>query len=99
MEAKAERPQFKALKPKKEEFYGLERFPRPAGVREVVMETSEVTALCPVTGQPDWDTVSIRYIPRQWCLESKSLKLYLQQYRNEGIFAEELANRIAEHVY
>ena len=55
----------------------LEVFPKPAGVEKVVLTSEEVTSLCPVTGQPDWETVTIAYAPDQACVESKSLKLYL----------------------
>ncbi len=55
----------------------FDTFPRRAGVQTVTLESDEVTSLCPVTGQPDWDTVIIEYAPDQACIESKSLKLYL----------------------
>ena len=77
----------------------LESFPTPAGVTEVELVTSEVTALCPVTGQPDWYTVTIRYSPRDLCVESKSLKLYLWAFREEGHFCEALASQIAQDVF
>ena len=54
-----------------------------------------MSALCPVTSQPDWYRVQIAYVPRERCIESKSLKLYLQSFRNEGIFCEAFAVRIA----
>ena len=79
-------------------FEGLDTFPCPVGVQEVTLTSDEVTALCPVTGQPDWYTVSIAYVPRERCIESKSLKLYLQRFRDEGIFAEAFAARIANDV-
>ena len=62
----------------------LDTFPKPAGVETVIMESDEVTSLCPVTGQPDWETVTIGYAPDQACIESKSLKLYLWSFREEG---------------
>src|SRR5208337_3778916 len=65
----------------------------------VTMESDEVTSLCPVTGQPDWGTVIIEYAPRGLCIESKSLKLYLWSFREEGIFCEALADRIADDVF
>lgn len=77
----------------------LEVFPKPPGVDKVVMESDEVTSLCPVTGQPDWETVTIEYAPDQHCLESKSLKLYLWSFRQEGVFCEALASQIAGDVY
>lgn len=77
----------------------LEVFPKPAGVEKVVMDSDEVTSLCPVTGQPDWETVVIEYAPDKNCIESKSLKLYLWSYRNEGVFCEALASQIAQDVH
>lgn len=56
----------------------------------------EFTALCPMTGQPDFGHITIRYIPDQLCVESKSLKLYLFSFRNHGTFHEEVVNRIAD---
>ena len=56
----------------------------------------EFTSVCPRTGQPDFGTLTITYVPDQKCVELKSLKLYLQQYRNEGIFYENVANRILD---
>ena len=70
--------------------------PRPERFYEIRFTTREVTSLCPVTGQPDFYTVSIRYIPNERCLESKSLKLYLFSFRNTGIFVEDMANRILD---
>jgi 7-cyano-7-deazaguanine reductase len=70
-------------------------FPKPEGVERVVLESDEVTSLCPVTGQPDWETVTIEYAPDKSCIESKSLKLYLWSFRQEGVFCEALAARIA----
>ncbi len=77
----------------------LETFSKPAGVTRITMESDEVTSLCPVTGQPDWGTVIIEYAPRDLCIESKSLKLYLWSFREEGIFCEALADRIATDVF
>jgi 7-cyano-7-deazaguanine reductase len=62
------------------------------------MTSDELTAVCPVTGQPDLYEVSIDYAPRDRCLESKSLKLYLMSFRNEGAFCEALAVRIRDDV-
>ena len=76
----------------------LETFPAPPAVTWVTLESDEVTSLCPVTGQPDFATVSIGYQPDGRCLESKSLKLYLWSFRQEPIFGEGLAARIAEDV-
>ena len=77
----------------------LETFPAPAHVKKVVLESDEVTSLCPVTGQPDWETIRIEFEPGAFCIESKSLKLYLWSFREEGAFCEELAARIAKDVY
>lgn len=76
-------------------FQGLDTFPAPAGVERVYLESDEVAAVCPITGQPDWYIVKITYLPRGLCVESKSLKLYLQSFRNEGVFCEALSARIA----
>jgi 7-cyano-7-deazaguanine reductase len=76
----------------------LEVFPKPDGVERVTLESDEVTSLCPVTGQPDWSTVIIEFAPDEYCLESKSLKLYLWSFRDEGVFCEALADRIARDV-
>ncbi len=77
----------------------LERFRKPEGLlREITMVSDEVTALCPITGQPDWYTVTIRYGPQSWCLESKSLKLYLHSLRDKGAFGEDLACSILEDI-
>lgn len=90
--------QFRALGKDARTFEGLDTFPCPIGVQEVTLTSDEVTALCPITGQPDWYTVRIAYVPRQHCIESKSLKLYFQSFRDEGIFAEAFAARIANDV-
>lgn len=70
--------------------------PRPGRVYTIRFETAEVTSLCPVTGQPDFYRVSIAYIPAGRCIESKSLKLYLFSFRDTGLFAEDLANRMLD---
>lgn len=91
--------EFKALgKTVREPSRLLETFPKPEGVQTVVMESDEVTSLCPVTGQPDWETVTIEYAPDQSCIESKSLKLYLWSFRQEGVFCEALAAQIAKDI-
>ncbi len=56
----------------------------------------EFTSVCPKTGQPDYGTVTINYIPNKLCIELKSLKMYLQSYRNEGIFYEHVTNTILD---
>ena len=74
----------------------METFAAPPDVTRVLLRSEEFTSLCPVTGQPDFSTVTIEYVPRALCLESKSLKLYLWTYREEGVFCEALAARIRD---
>jgi 7-cyano-7-deazaguanine reductase len=76
-----------------EHYAGLETFENP-GVTRVEMTSDELTAVCPITGQPDMYVLTIEYEPRSLCLESKSLKLYLMRFRDEGHFCEALAVRI-----
>lgn len=78
-----------------EHYAGLETFPNP-GVSRVEMTSDELTAVCPITGQPDFYVASIEYQPDALCLESKSLKLYLSRFREEGAFCEALAVRIRD---
>ena len=61
---------------------------------EITISIPEFTSVCPRTGFPDFGTVTIRYIPKQWCAELKSLKMYILAYRNLGIFYENAVNRI-----
>lgn len=77
----------------------LDTFPKPPHVSHVRFVSEELTSLCPVTGQPDFYRAEIEYSPNQRCIESKSLKLYLWSFRNDAMFAEQLANDIAEHVF
>ncbi len=79
------------------EMLKAESFPAP-DVQVVTMEATEFTSVCPRTGQPDFGSVSIEYVPAERCLESKALKFYLWAYRNEGAFCETLAARIADDV-
>ena len=74
----------------------LETFANPHLQRDYLIEheAGEFTSLCPKTGQPDFGTVVIRYAPGPLCVELKSLKVYLQSFRNAGIFYEDLTNRI-----
>jgi 7-cyano-7-deazaguanine reductase len=76
----------------------LETFPNPNPERdyEIAFEAPEFTCLCPMTGQPDFATIRMRYVPDQKCVELKSLKLYLWSYRDEGAFHEAVTNRIAD---
>lgn len=78
-------------------YAGLETFESP-GVARVELTSDELTAVCPITGQPDMYVVTIEYAARRLCLESKSLKLYLAGYRNVGAFCEALAVRIRDDV-
>jgi 7-cyano-7-deazaguanine reductase len=80
-----------------EHYAGLETFENP-GVARVEMTSDELTAVCQITGQPDMYVVTIEYGAQRLCLESKSLKLYLARYRNEGAFCEALAVRIRDDV-
>jgi 7-cyano-7-deazaguanine reductase len=90
--------EFVALgQPGSEAYAGLETFDNP-GVARVELTSDELTAVCPITGQPDLYVVTIEYAPKRLCLESKSLKLYLARYRNEGAFCEALAVRIRDDV-
>ncbi len=68
--------------------------PHPDRSYEIEIQAPEFTSVCPKTGQPDFGAVLIRYIPAASCIELKSLKLYLQQYRNQGIYYEDITNRI-----
>jgi len=61
---------------------------------EITIFIPEFTSVCPRTGQPDFGTITIRYIPNKWCVELKSLKMYILAYRNLGIFYENAVNRI-----
>lgn len=76
----------------------LQTFPNPKPDRdyEIRFDCPEFTCLCPVTGQPDFATFRIRYVPDQLCVELKSLKLYLWSFRNEGHFHEAVTNRILD---
>jgi 7-cyano-7-deazaguanine reductase len=76
----------------------VEAFPAPPNVATVRFTTDEVASMCPVTEQPDLSNVVIEYAPDQWCIESKSLKLYLWRFRDLSVFAEALAAEIAEEV-
>jgi len=76
----------------------LEGFPAPPLVEQVCLQTDELTSVCPITGQPDFYQLTISYRPRELCLESKSLKLYLWTFRERGAFCEALAEEIAEDI-
>ncbi|GAB4369683.1 MAG: preQ(1) synthase [Spirochaetales bacterium] len=76
----------------------LEAFPNrnPGRYYRVILETEEFTCLCPITGQPDFARIRIEYVPDMKVVESKSLKLYLWSYRNEGAFHEHVVNTILD---
>lgn len=76
----------------------LETFanPEPGRDYEIRMICPEFTCLCPKTGQPDFATLTLTYIPDRFCIELKSLKLYLWSFRNEGHFHEAVTNRILD---
>ena len=76
----------------------LESFPNPKPERdyEIRFECPEFTCLCPKTGQPDFATISIEYVPDAKCVELKSLKLSLWSYRDEGAFHEAVTNKILD---
>lgn len=78
-----------------EHYAGLETFPNP-GVSRVELTSDELVAVCPITDQPDMYLATIEYEPEGLCIESKSLKLYLASFRNEGAFCEALAVRIRD---
>jgi len=76
----------------------LEVFPNKFPGRDylITFDCPEFTAVCPVTGQPDFGTIVIEYVPDEYCIESKSLKLYLGAFRNQGAFAEQIVNTVLE---
>lgn len=76
----------------------LETFPNPNREREYTIEIvcPEFTSLCPKTGQPDFGTLTFNYVPKDSCVELKSLKLYLQRFRNVGSFYEAVVNRLLD---
>ncbi len=76
----------------------LETFPNPQPGRDYTIEIvcPEFTSLCPKTGQPDFGTITFSYIPGPLCVELKSLKLYLQRYRDQGVFYETVVNRLLD---
>jgi len=76
----------------------LERFANPEPNHEYLihLEVPEFSCLCPLTGQPDFAVLTLDYLPHQWCIELKSLKLYLQKFRNHGAFYEHVTNLILD---
>lgn len=86
--------------PRSAGFALLETFPNPAPQRDYVIRhvQPEFTSLCPKTGQPDFGTVTIEYVADRTCVELKSLKFYLQAFRNEGIFYEAVTNLLLDEL-
>jgi len=76
----------------------LETFPNPRPGRDftIRMEIPEFTCLCPKTGQPDFATIELAYVPDALCVELKALKLYIWSFRDEGAFHEDITNRILD---
>jgi 7-cyano-7-deazaguanine reductase len=76
----------------------LETFPNPRPGREytIRIQIPEFTCLCPMTGQPDFATLTLEYVPAQRCVELKALKLYVWSYRDEGAFHEDVTNHILD---
>ena len=74
----------------------LVTFPNPNSERDytIIHTAPEFTSVCPVTGQPDFATIILEYIPEKICVELKSYKFYLQSYRNDGIYFEAVTNKI-----
>jgi 7-cyano-7-deazaguanine reductase len=77
----------------------LETFPNPSDRDYTIrMQIPEFTCLCPKTGQPDFATLDLEYVPDQRCVELKSLKLYIWSFRDRGTFHEAVTNEIADHL-
>ncbi|MDP6529247.1 MAG: preQ(1) synthase [Gemmatimonadota bacterium] len=78
----------------------VETFPNPSPERDyrIDIRAPEWTALCPITGQPDFAVIEISYIPDRLCLELKSLKLYMHSFRDRGVFHEAVTNEILDHL-
>jgi len=78
----------------------LETFPNPARSHDytIRMQIPEFTCLCPRTGQPDFATLELEYVPDELCVELKSLKLYVWSFRDRGAFHEAVTNEIADHL-
>jgi 7-cyano-7-deazaguanine reductase len=76
----------------------LETFPNPAPQRDYLIEHThhEFTSMCPITGHPDFASITVRYVADKTCVELKSLKLYFHAFRNEGIFFEAVTNKICD---
>jgi 7-cyano-7-deazaguanine reductase len=79
-------------------FLEIETWPNQFPGYEIIIDDPEFTSVCPKTGLPDFGVVTIRYMPAKLCLELKSLKEYLQSYRNLGIFQENIVNQVLDDV-
>lgn len=88
------------LKPSTRPSKQLDVFPNPAPHRDfhIHIQMPEFTCLCPLSGQPDFATLTLDYVPEKKCVELKSLKLYVWSYRNEGAFHEKVSNQILDDV-
>jgi 7-cyano-7-deazaguanine reductase len=91
--------EFTALGKRQTEYTGLDVFPRPEHIVEVVLEGSELTAFCPITSQPDFYSYVVRYWPVTSCVESKTFKLLIASFRDRPAFAESLASDLAQIVH
>lgn len=80
------------------ELPSIETFPNQFPDYEITITVPEFTSVCPKTGLPDFGTLVLRYVPKDFCLELKSLKMYILAYRNLGIFYENAVNRILEDI-
>ncbi len=90
--------EFKSLGKKANAYEGLETFQAPSKLQSVTLSSDEVTAICPVTGQPDWYKVDVTYSPNEKCVESKTFKLFMHSLRETGMFCEALSQFILEEV-
>jgi 7-cyano-7-deazaguanine reductase len=86
---------FSALGKPGAEYTGLDVFPKPDHIVEVVLSGNELTAFCPITNQPDFYSYEVRYHPVDRCVESKTFKLLIGSFRHRAAFAEALASEIA----
>ncbi len=93
-------PRKSPSQPRRQPSHRIETFENRNPDRNYLIEFAcpEFTCLCPMTGQPDFATIRIRYVPGRRCVELKSLKLYLWGFRNRGIFHEDGVNSIADHL-
>lgn len=78
--------------------FTIETFPNPAPLRPYTIThvNSEFTSVCPITGLPDFGTITVKYVPDQTCIELKALKYYFLDFRNKGIFYEAVTNKILD---